>query len=131
MGRATEIRKLDAALSRYVRSSNADDAGYVTCWTCSRVKKWQEVDNGHFQTRAKYSTRWLYKPSEGLVNMMPQCKKCNMANGGQQYLFGQRLDKEFGEGTADEVIKLSNQTKKFATAEIIEMRKHYEKLFEG
>lgn len=46
-------------------------------------------------------------------------------------MFGQRLDKEFGEGTADEVIRLSNQTKKFATAEIIEMRKHYEKLFEG
>jgi len=121
--RSTEIKKLDAALSKFVRSSLADDEGYVECFTCGQRKNWKyEVDCGHFQSRSKYSTRWLFDPDNGMVNVMPQCKGCNMTNGGQQYVFGKRLDAVFGEGTAEKVVDLSNTLRKFSTQEIRDMR---------
>ena len=126
--RSTEIKKLDAALSKYIRSSNADDNGYVECFTCGVTKNWKECDAGHFQSRAKYSTRWLYDLDAGMVNIMPQCKHCNMTNGGQQYIFGLRLDAIFGEGSAEKVVELGHTLHKYTTLEIVEMRRKYERL---
>lgn len=120
--------KLDKALSDYVRKSNADDFGIANCFTCTARKNWKQLDCGHFITRSKMSTRWLYKPEEGLVNMMPQCKRCNMT-GGQQYLFAKRLDKIHGEGTADKILRMSNNMTKFSLAELQEMTAHYNDLF--
>ena len=127
MKRSTEVKKLDAALSKFVRSSLADEAGYVACITCGQSKNWKyEMDCGHFQSRAKYSTRWLFDPDNGMVNVMPQCKRCNMSNGGHQYLFGQRLDYFFGKGTAQKMVDIGNTIRKFSTDEIVEMRKDLE-----
>ena len=127
MKRSTEIKKLDAALSKLVRLGFADDNGYVQCFTCGKMKDWKyETDCGHFQSRSKYSTRWLFDPDNGMVNVMPQCKGCNMSNGGQQYVFGKRLDAVYGEGTAQKIVDLSNTIVKFSTAELVEMRKSIE-----
>ena len=129
MKRSTEIRKLDAALSKMVRLGFADDAGYVQCFTCGKMKNWKyEIDCGHCQSRSKYSTRWLFDPANGMVNVMPQCKRCNMSNGGQQYLFGKRLDEVYGEGTADKIVTLGNTQVKYSTAEIVELREGIEEL---
>lgn len=127
MGKAREIKKLDAALSRYVRSSNADHTGHAECFTCGVRKPWKEMDCGHFMGRSKYATRWLYKPEEGLVNVMPQCKGCNMVNGGQQYVFGQRLDAVYGPGTADRIVQMSNQPSTHTLVELVMWRKEYER----
>ena len=121
--------KLDKALSDYVRKSNADENGIVNCFTCTARKSWKQVDNGHFITRGKMSTRWLYKPEEGLVNTMPQCKRCNGFLGGQQFVFAKRLDHIYGKGTADKILLMSNQTVKFSIAELQEMTAHYNELF--
>jgi hypothetical protein len=124
--RATEVKKLDQALSKYVRFSNADRHGNVSCFTCQKLVDWKyECDCGHFQSRSKYSTRWLYDPDNGLTNVQPQCKHCNLTNGGQQWLFGARLDAVYGEGTAMKIVRISNETRKFSTQEIIEMRKEF------
>lgn len=124
--RSTEVKKLDQALSKYVRFSNADRHGNVSCFTCQKLVDWKyECDNGHFQSRAKYSTRWLYDPENGLTNVQPQCKHCNLTNGGQQWIFGARLDAVYGEGTAMKIVRMSNETRKFSTQEIIEMRKEF------
>jgi len=120
--------KLDKALSDYVRKSNADEFGQVNCFTCTARKNWKLLECGHFITRSKMSTRWLYKPEEGMVNMMPQCKQCNLT-GGQQYLFAKRLDVIYGEGTADKILRKSNETTKFSIAELQEMTAYYNDLF--
>lgn len=129
MKRSTEKKKLDAIFSRYVRKSNADHAGNVSCFTCGVVKNWLEVDNGHFITRSKQATRWLYKPEEGLINVAPQCRRCNGFLGGQQFVFAQNIDKKFGEGTAETILQMSNQTSHVSTLELVELRKHYEELY--
>lgn len=87
----------------------------MECYTCGICKSWKEVDAGHFQTRSKYSTRWDEQ------NVKPQCKHCNMTNGGHQYLFAVHLDQEFGPGTADEVVRRSNQIRKYSSVELKEL----------
>lgn len=121
--------KLDKALSYYVRKSNADEFGIANCFTCLDRKSWKLMDCGHFITRGKMSTRWLYKPEEGLVNMMPQCKRCNGFLGGQQFVFAKRLDTIYGEGTAEKILLMSNQTTKYSIADLQEMTAHYNDLF--
>lgn len=131
MTRQAEVKKLDKALSKYVRSHKADQAGRATCFTCGVKKRWQEMDCGHFMTRSKYSTRWLYDEAAGLTNVQVQCKRCNMTNGGQQYLFGQKLDAVYGKGTAEEIVRLSNQTVKYSTMDLVAMRKDIEEKMRG
>ena len=116
------VARLDRIFSKYIRLRDADHAGYVNCWTCGKTKHYTKLDAGHFQTRAKYSTRW------DKMNVKPQCKGCNMVNGGQQYMFGLNLDRAYGEGTAEEIVRRSNQTRKFSDEELKDMIRHYSQL---
>lgn len=113
------VQELDRLFSLYVRHSNANLDGLVECATCSVVKPVKQMQNGHFMSRGKYATRWEEK------NTAPQCKKCNLFNQGEQYKMAQYLDGRWGEGTADEMVRLSNTTVKFADFELQEMIDHY------
>ena len=42
-----------------------------------------------------------------LRNLLPQCKKCNRFQGGKSRLFGKKIDLIWGNGTADEMERLS------------------------
>jgi len=48
-------------------------------------------------------------------------------NGGQQFVFGKRLNEEYGEGTADRILQESNKTKKWSVPELEELCRHYKK----
>ena len=113
------IRKLDKVFSIYIRTRYAMD-GMVRCVTCNTIKKWQDVDAGHFCGRRHYSTR--YHPT----NVQVQCKSCNGFKAGENYLFGKYLDKTHGAGTADELIKLSREITKFTDQDLKDMIKLYE-----
>jgi hypothetical protein len=47
---------------------------------------------------------------------------------GQQYVFAQNLNKEFGYDKADELLQKSRETIKQADFELIDLIKHYESL---
>tara|TARA_R110001583_G_scaffold8832_1_gene41744 strand:+ start:4299 stop:4700 length:402 start_codon:yes stop_codon:yes gene_type:complete len=110
--RSQAVRKLDKVFSIYIRQRAADNFGMVNCYTCGKRKHWKEVDAGHFQSRAKFSTRWDEQ------NVKAQCKHCNMTNGGQQYQFGMMLDQEYGEGMAEKILIRSNQMSKLSLPEL-------------
>tara|TARA_R100001132_G_C3268177_1_gene90580 strand:+ start:1625 stop:1948 length:324 start_codon:yes stop_codon:yes gene_type:complete len=97
-----------------------NDSGLIECYTCKVKKNFNEIQAGHFMSRKSYSTRWNEK------NVFPQCIGCNMFKCGMQYEFGKRLDKDFGKGTAEKLSKLSKQTIKITTPELLEMIKEYE-----
>ena len=111
-------KKLDQVFSQFIRLRGCNDEGYGNCWTCDRLSHWTKVDCGHFITRAKMSTRWME------TNCQFQCKQCNM-NGGQQFVFSKKLDEFHGEGTADNILRLSNETRKFSVHELEEMYQYY------
>ena len=45
--------------------------------------------------------------------------------GGQQYVFGKKLDEQYGEGTAERILLLSNKTKKWTVEELEEKCRYY------
>ncbi|QDP49454.1 MAG: putative protein ninG [Prokaryotic dsDNA virus sp.] len=113
------IQKLDKVFSQYTRAKYMDDNGYIECYTCRIKFPFNKIQAGHFMSRKSYSTRWEE------MNVMPQCIGCNMFKQGKQYEFGKRLDADFGDGTADEMLILSKKTKKFTTFELEEMIDSY------
>jgi len=112
MTRKKLIARLDKVFSQWIRQKDADHRGYVECWTCGKVLHWSRVDAGHFQSRAKFSTRW------DEMNVKPQCKSCNGFRSGEQYIFARKLDAVYGEGTAEEIERISNQTRKYSVEEL-------------
>jgi len=113
MGIAKTKAKLDSIFSTYIRLKGSNEEGWGECFTCGRLRHYKEVDCGHFITRAKLATRW------DEINVAFQCKQCNMT-GGQQYVFGKKLDEIHGEGTAQAILLKSNQTKKWTVEEVEE-----------
>lgn len=113
------VAKLDRVFSKWVRLGAADHTGHVRCYTCGVKKHWQKVDAGHFMVRGKYGTRWEPR------NVKCQCKGCNLRSG-EQHLFGLALDREYGEGTAEEIRQQSHQIRKWTNQELRDLIQHYQ-----
>tara|TARA_R110000765_G_scaffold86299_1_gene166066 strand:+ start:319 stop:708 length:390 start_codon:yes stop_codon:yes gene_type:complete len=116
--RSKLVKKLDTIFSQYIRQKNSIDE-ISTCFTCGKQDHWKKLQNGHFQSRRHYSTRW------DEINCQVQCAGCNVFKYGEQYVFGSKLDSKFGSGTsrrlhikAQEIVKLSDN-------DIEEMIKRY------
>lgn len=120
----TEIQKfrekLDKVFSIFIRTRNADENGYVKCFTCSTVDHWKSVDCGHFQSRRHNSTRWDEK------NCQVQCKGCNIFRQGEQFKFAKALDEKFGKGAAEKLEIKSRNTCKFSRFEYELLIQDYE-----
>ena len=115
-------KKLDTVFSIWIRRRFADDMGIVQCYTCGIYKHWKEVDAGHFQSRGKLSTRW------NKWNVFQQCKNCNGFKNGEQFKFARHLDSDYGEGTAEEIERQSNELRKWGIQELRDLLKHYTEL---
>lgn len=59
------------------------------------------------------------------MNVACQCVRCNISNGGQQYQFGINLDRKYGAGTAEKVMRMGNELRKWTTNEILEIAEEY------
>ena len=121
--RSTIVKKLDTIFSQYIRKKNSDH-GKAKCFTCGKIDDWKKLQNGHFQSRRHYSTRWMEQ------NCQVQCQKCNIWNSGEQFIYGQNLDKKFGKGTAEELHIKAHKQIKFQNYELLEMIKKYQDLFD-
>lgn len=106
------IKKLDKVFSVFIRLQSTDREGYTKCFTCDRVEYWRKIQCGHFQSRRFMSTRFHKR------NCRPQCYACNIGLSGNQYIYGVNLDTKFGEGAADEMVRLSREIKKFTPDEL-------------
>ena len=115
-------KKLDAIFSKYIRLKYAfmmDGELSCTCVTCGRTLPVKNMQAGHFMSRRHNSTRF------DEMNVHPQDMSCNMYNQGCQYEHGLYIDKTYGNGTADSILKKSKELKQFKTFELEEMIKDY------
>jgi len=113
--------KLDKIFSQFIRLRAVNDEGWGECFTCGRLRHYKSADAGHFMVRQKMPTRFHE------LNVQFQCKACNGFEGGAQYEFAKRLDELHGEGTADRLVRLSNETKRFSVHELEDLCKIYKK----
>ena len=119
--RKSIVAKLDKEFSLYIRRRQSVN-GIVKCFTCGKSDHWQNMDCGHFQSRKHYATRWDEK------NCQVQCKGCNVFRYGEQFLFGENLDKLYGEGSAYQLLQESRKVAKFSNSELLELIKYYQEI---
>ncbi len=116
--RSKLVKQLDTIFSTYIRRKNSVN-DIATCFTCGKEDHYKKLQNGHFQSRRHYSTRW------DETNCQVQCAGCNVFKFGEQFIFSQNLDIKFGEGTARRLHIKAQKIIKLSDAEIIEMIKRY------
>ena len=117
----TLVKRLDSIFSQFIRLRAVDETGHGNCYTCGSRRHFSEVHCGHFMSRACMSTRW--EPT----NCAFQCARCNCFRSGEQYIFGQNLDRDHGEGTAERLHIESKKTKRWTSAELQDMCHHYKR----
>ena len=106
--------------SQFIRRRDADEEGNVECVTCGKKMDWKhEAHAGHFMSRRHLATRWDEK------NVSPQCPGCNTFRAGEQYAYSLAIDNRYGEGTSEELLMLSRQTKKITDTELTELIEKY------
>lgn len=106
------INRLDSVLSLYVRRRDSE------CITCGST---YQLQCGHFVGRTAMSTRFDER------NCNAQCMKCNSDQDGDIDAYKYRIDEKWGEGTADELIRLGKQIRKWDEFELREMISDYAK----
>jgi hypothetical protein len=124
VSRSKLVKKLDTIFSQYIRLKNSVNEK-ATCFTCGKVDHWKKLQNGHFQSRKHYSTRW------DEVNCQVQCAGCNVFKYGEQYKFSVNLDAKYGEGTAEDLSIKAQQIVKISNFELEEMIKKYKSLVDS
>tara|TARA_R110000796_G_scaffold78122_1_gene174505 strand:+ start:1766 stop:2155 length:390 start_codon:yes stop_codon:yes gene_type:complete len=116
--RSKLVKKLDTIFSQYIRQKNSIDE-IATCFTCGKSDHWKKLQNGHFQSRRHYSTRW------DEMNCQVQCAGCNVFKYGEQYIFGNKLDQKFGEGTSRRLHIKGKQIVKLSDSDLEDLIKRY------
>jgi len=112
-------KKLDTIFSLYIRLRSADDNGNNQCCTCGKIDNWRNLQCGHFVSRKYLATRFHE------ANCFPQCLSCNVFRYGEQWKFGQFLDRNLGEGVSEELVILGHSTLKISRAEYEEKITYY------
>ena len=119
VSRKNLIKKLDTVFSIYIRRRHAKN-DIAQCYTCGKKDHYKKLQNGHFMSRKSYATRW------DETNCQVQCVKCNMFEQGMSYVFGLNLNKQFGEGTAEELLRKSKEILKLSNDEVVSLITKYE-----
>lgn len=126
MKKQKSISKLKAELDRlfsiYIRTSYANDFGQASCYTCGKVDDWQNLQNGHFISRAHMNTRYDEQ------NCRVQCPGCNVFKSGNMVEYSRRLLKELGEKGFTELTNRKDVIKQFTRKDYEELIKKYKNL---
>ena len=105
------VDKLDKVFSIYIRRRYADN-DVSECFTCGKQDHWKKLQNGHFQSRKHYATRWHE------LNCQVQCAGCNVFRYGEQFKFARNLDNTYYNGLADELHIEANKTVKLDNTDL-------------
>ena len=112
-------KELDKWFSLYIRLRGADDNGNNQCCTCGTIDNWKKLQCGHFVSRKHLSTRFHE------MNCFPQCVSCNIFKYGEQWKFGQFLDRNLGEGVSEELVILGYTICKISRSDYEEKITYY------
>lgn len=112
--RTALIKEADRVASLYIRERDRWNP-CITCWA-----EWSEFhQNWHFMSRRHLNVRWFEK------NMNGQCSHCNCWWAGEQYLHSLAIDKLYWQWTAEQIMRLANDTSKTTDEEILMHIRYY------
>lgn len=116
--KAVLIARLDRIFSLYIRRKDAID-DRATCVTCDRTAHWKTLQNGHYISRRKMSTRW------DEINCHVQCSHCNETLGGNLKVYKRFMIQKYGEKTLETLRMRSMMIRKLSTTELQELIDYY------
>ena len=100
-------KKLDKVFSEWVRQRDADRNGLNSCVCCGVRKHWKELQAGHYISRSHLSLRFDER------NVWPCCLACNVFKSGNIPAFAIFLEKKYGHGILQELIKEGRKITKY------------------
>lgn len=92
-------KKIWEMFSKKIRNRDADDRGYIKCFTCSAIKPIAEMDAGHY-IHGKHPGTWLNEK-----NVNSQCTSCNQYHSGRREVYALELEAKYGHGILQELAK--------------------------
>jgi hypothetical protein len=113
------IAKLDRVFSRFIRLKDADHE-MARCVTCGLVAHWREMQNGHYISRRKMSTRW------DEMNCHVQCPHCNETLGGNLDKYAEYLLNTYGPAATFSLQQKSQHREKISNSELQSMINYYQ-----
>ena len=115
-------KKAWGAFSKWVRKSRADQYGMVKCCSCETTLPWELMQAGHFIPGRKNAV--LYSP----FGVHPQCYRCNIILNGNWPDYYAFMDKTYGGGMIDVLLKLSNEVVQMKAHDHMAVYEKYDKL---
>ena len=114
------MRKADRAFSTFIRNRDTlDGLGY--CISCRKLKRFEELDAGHFVNRRILSLRF------DEVNVQSQCRFCNRFNEGNNIDFAQGLQRKYGLKILDYLAAAKRNHVKYTVFELELITEKYKK----
>ncbi len=114
LSRSRMIKEADRVASLFIRER---DKG-KPCITCGA--SWQDNhQNWHFISRRHLNTRWEER------NQNWQCRKCNLWGAWEQYKYWLAIDRLYGAWTANQIMRLANDSSKTSDEEILMYIRYY------
>lgn len=120
MASKTNIRKLDAIFSKFIRARDTGHDNTFVCCSCSRVMPYEQADAGHFINRRFMRVRWDER------NVHAQCRSCNRFSEGNQVGYFRFMQKKYGDEVIDLLQALKNQPHKWTDFELEILIKEYQ-----
>lgn len=112
-------KKLDRIFSLYIRLRDVMPSGYVRCISCGQIKKFEDVDCGHFHSRRHMATRYNED------NCHAECKYCNRFSADHLIAYQRNLIQKIGQQRFDVLNMKAHSTCHYLDCELKQMITHY------
>lgn len=114
------VEDIDRVFSLYVRLSESDDSGIVSCFTCDKSLSWkrgaipglESAQACHFISRGHMATRWYD------LNVHAGCNECNVEKDGNMEVYEQKMLERYGEETVQKIYNAAHVGHQFSEVEL-------------
>lgn len=113
------VKKLDRVFSLYIRLRDAMPSGFVRCISCGKIKRFEDVDCGHYYSRTHMATRFDED------NCHAECRSCNRMSADHLIGYRKNLVGKIGLSRIDRLDVLAHSQKHWLDCELEEKIKYY------
>ena len=113
------VKKLDRVFSLYIRLRDAMPSGFVRCISCGKIKRFEDVDCGHYFSRTHMATRFDED------NCNAGCRSCNRMSADHLIGYRKNLVAKIGLNRIDRLDVLAHSQKHWLDSELEEKIRYY------
>ena len=113
------VKKLDRVFSLYIRLRDAMPSGFVRCISCGKIKRFEDVDCGHYFSRTNMATRFDED------NCNAECRSCNRMSADHLIGYRKNLVAKIGLNRIDRLDVLAHSQKHWLDSELEEKIRYY------